>query len=142
MTAVDASIVGLRKADALATERGVTITSIQANLSDYKIELNRWSGITAFFCHLPQPLRKKVHNACVDGLVPGGVMVLEAFAPEQLKYDTGGPKVPELLMSFDDLKVEFSGLDFVVAQQVIRERREGIFHAGKAAVVQIFAKKA
>ena len=87
VTAVDASIVGLRKADALAAERGVTITSIQANLSDYKIELNRWSGITAFFCHLSQPLRKKVHNACVDGLVPGGVMVLEAFAPEQLKLE-------------------------------------------------------
>lgn len=141
VTAVDSSRIGLEKAQKLAAERGVSITTICADLADYKIEPAAWHGIVATFCHLSKPLRQKVHAACVDGLVPKGAVILEAFTPEQLNYKTGGPSTVELLMTVKDLKKEFSGLEFDIAQEIVIDRTAGLFHTGLAAVVQILGLK-
>ena len=141
VTAVDSSNIGLQKAQKLATESGVAITTIHADLAHYSIEPQAWQGIIATFVHVPQPLRRKIHAACVKGLAPGGALILEGFTPQQLEYSTGGPKALELLMTLDDLKAEFHGLDFRVAQQVVRYRKAGLFHTGDAAVVQILGIK-
>jgi SAM-dependent methyltransferase len=137
VTAVDASAPGLRKAEALAAERGVTITTIQADLATFNIEPGAWDGIVAIFCHLPPDIRQAVHRRAVAGLRPGGLFVLEAYTPDQLAYDTGGPRVEELLMRLGDLRQELAGLDLVIARETEREVREGQGHTGRSAVVQI-----
>jgi hypothetical protein len=60
---------------------------------------------------------------------------------EQLGYDSGGPKEPDLLMSLDELKHELSGLRFIRAATLERYVREGTRHTGLASVIQIFAVK-
>jgi 2-polyprenyl-3-methyl-5-hydroxy-6-metoxy-1,4-benzoquinol methylase len=142
VTALDSSYIGLQKAQKLAAERGVSITTIHADLADYKIEANAWQGIVATYCHLPLPLRQQVHAACVHGLARNGAMILEAFTPDQLKYKTGGPQTIELLMTLQELKNEFSGLTFEIAHEIVRDRTEGLFHTGLAAVVQVLGIKA
>jgi SAM-dependent methyltransferase len=141
VTGVDGSEVGLRKAAALATERGVSITTIHADLSDFEIEPEQWDGIIACYCHVPSAIRISIHQAAVRGLKPGGVFVLEAFSKEQLGYGTGGPQALDMLMSLDDLKRELAGLEFVHAVQIERDVREGSRHTGLASVVQILAVK-
>jgi SAM-dependent methyltransferase len=84
VTAVDASGVGLRKAQRLAAERGVTIATVHADLAAFDIEPGTWDGIVSIFCHLPPALRADVHRRCVAGLRPGGVLLLEAYTPRQL----------------------------------------------------------
>lgn len=137
VTAVDASAPGLRKAEALAAERGVTITTIQADLAAFEIEPEAWDGIVAIFCHLPPDIRRVVHRRAVAGLRPGGVFVLEAYTPAQLANDTGGPRVEELLMRLSDLRQELAGLDLVIAQEIERDVHEGRGHTGRSAVVQV-----
>ena len=137
VTAVDASPPGLRKAEALAAERGVAITTIQADLATFSIEPGAWDGIVAIFCHLPPDIRGKVHRRAIAGLRAGGVFVLEAYTPAQLANDTGGPRVEELLMRLDDLRQELTGLDLVIAQEIERDVHEGRGHTGRSAVVQI-----
>lgn len=44
--------------------------------------------------------------------------MLEAFTPEQLKYNTGEPRTPDLMMTLSDLKKELSGLDFPHAMKI------------------------
>jgi hypothetical protein len=39
---------------------------------------NAWSGIGAIFTHVPPDLRRTVHQRVVDGLLPGGVVILQA----------------------------------------------------------------
>ncbi len=141
VTGVDSSMVGLRKAQRLADEKGVTITTIHADLAEYKIEPDSWDSIISIFCHLPSELRRKVHRDCVSGLKRGGVFILEAFTPDQLKYDTGGPKNPDLLYTLDDLKDDLHGLAFKIAHEIERDTTEGSHHTGTAAVVQIVAVK-
>jgi 2-polyprenyl-3-methyl-5-hydroxy-6-metoxy-1,4-benzoquinol methylase len=141
VTGVDGSEVGLRKALKLASEHGVTITTILADLGEFLIESEQWDGIIACYCHVPSIIRIPLHQAAVQGLKPGGVFVLEAFSKEQITYNTGGPQSPDLLMSLDDLKQELTGLEFIHAVQIEREVREGNRHTGLASVVQVLARK-
>jgi SAM-dependent methyltransferase len=142
VTAVDSSDVGLTKARELAAKRGVTITTITADLSQFRIEPKSWDGIFSIFCHLPREIRRPLYRSAVDGLRPGGVLVLEAFTPLQLRYGTGGPSEPDRLLSLEDARSELTGLEFAVAEEKERQVREGKYHTGLASVVQIFGIRA
>jgi len=141
VTAVDASKVGLQKAERLAEERQVTITTVHKDLADFDFGINQWDAIVSIFCHLPQELRRKVHRRCVEGLCSGGVMLLEAYTPQQLNYKTGGPPTTEMMMNSMLIKNELEGLDFIYLNECVREIHEGEFHTGTGAVVQALARK-
>lgn len=137
VVAVDGSRVGMEKAARLAAERGVRVETVMADLAQFPIAPGAWDGIVSIFCHLPPPLRKRVHGEVVRGLAPGGVLILEAYTPKQLEYRTGGPSAPELLVTLDALREELHGLEFVHAVETERELGEGRLHRGIAAVVQL-----
>ena len=139
--AVDASRAGLVKAQALASERQVNIETVVSDLADFDIAENSYHGVVSIFCHLPMALRSIVHEKVARGLRPGGVLILEAYTPDQLKYKTGGPPVEELTMRLVDLKHELAGLKFVSAIECARDIQEGVYHQGMGAVVQLIAKK-
>jgi SAM-dependent methyltransferase len=138
---VDFSSVGLAKAKDLAAERGVDLATHLMDIAEYRIEADTWNGIVSIFCHLSMPLRPQVHRAVVEGLKPGGVFILEAYTPRQLEMGTGGPSSVEYLMTLDDLTRELDGLEVELGQEIEREVTEGKYHGGRAAVVQVVAKK-
>lgn len=141
VTAMDASGVGMRKAAQLAQARGVALATAVADLARYAIEPAAWDGIVSIYVHLPPPLRRQVHRAAAAGLKPGGVFVLEAYTPAQLGYGTGGPSAAEVLMTLEMLREDLAGLTFEVAQEIERDVIEGQFHSGRAAVVQVLARR-
>lgn len=141
VTAVDQSSVGLARAHELAARQGVQIECIQADLAEYHIEPGAWSGIVSIFVHLPATLRAHVYRGAATGLRPGGVIVVEAYAPRQLTFNTGGPRTVERLVPRGALVAELEGLDFLLAQEAEREVFEGKYHKGMAAVVQVLARK-
>lgn len=139
--AMDASVVGMRKADRLAAERGVSVVTEVADLTDYDFGVEQWDLIVSIFCHLPPELRRDVHRRAAAGLRPGGAVLLEAYTPDQLEYDTGGPPVRELLMTLNDLREDFASLEMEIGREIVRDVVEGRGHRGKAAVVQVLARK-
>jgi len=141
VTGVDSSSIGLAKAQKLATARGVSITTELADMADFSIAQNTWDGVVSIFCHIPPAMRAELHRQVVAGLKPGGVLVLEAYTPDQLALGTGGPKVKEMTMTAEDLRRELEGLEFDLVQELERDVTEGIFHTGKGAVVQLIARK-
>lgn len=141
VTAVDWSLVGLEKAKKLAQEHNVRIETIHTDLAHFQIERLGWNAIISIFAHVPPPLRRVLHREAVAGLAPGGVFLLEAYTPEQLKYDTGGPPVEEMMMTLETLQAELAGLEWLHAEEVVREVREGEFHHGEGAVVQLVGRK-
>ena len=141
VTAVDMSTVGLGKALRLAQHNGVSLNTQVANLADYDFSENCWNGIVSIFCHLPPALRTSAHRKAVQGLKPGGVFILEAYSPRQLEYRTGGPSDPTMLYRLEELRSDLAGLEFVVAEEKVREVREGSAHTGMASVVQVVARK-
>jgi SAM-dependent methyltransferase len=141
VVAVDASAVGLAKAQRLARERGVVIETVVTDLAAFTIEPDSWDGIISIFCHLPPGLRKSLHRQVVRGLRPGGLFVLEGYTPAQVGRGTGGPPTEELMMTRDALREELEGLDFLHAVETERPVVEGTLHTGIGAVVQLLAVK-
>lgn len=141
VTAMDASAVGLRKARELAVRRGAVIETVAADLAEFDMGNSAWAAVISTWGHLPQPLRRTVHAGIVRALAPGGVVILEAYTPAQLKFGTGGPRDVALLMSLEELRGEFLGLELEIAREIQREVREGRRHSGPSAVVQILGRK-
>ena len=141
VTAVDASEVGLRKAEQLAAERGVSLETVVSDLADFTLAPDTWDVVVSIFCHLPMPLRRQVHRAAVASLRPGGMVVLEGYTPAQLALRTGGPPRREWLYTAEELREDFQGLDFLVLRELERDVVEGKLHTGKGAVVQVLARK-
>ncbi|NOY67424.1 MAG: methyltransferase domain-containing protein [Gammaproteobacteria bacterium] len=141
VTAVDASSVGLEKANALAGKHQVSINTEQADLAAYEPGIEQWDAVVSIFCHLPEVIRGALHRKVIQSLRPGGVLILEAYIPRQLDFATGGPGDVSLMMSLEKLTAELQGLSFEVAQEIERDVIEGKYHHGRAAVVQILARK-
>jgi len=141
VTAVDSSNIGLQKAEQLALERGVSISTVCADLAHFDMDVDQWDGIVSIFCHLPQPLRQRVHSHCITALRSGAVMLLEAYTPQQLTYKTGGPPITEMMMDSTLLKAELEGLEFLYLKECVRDIHEGELHNGPGAVVQLLARK-
>lgn len=141
VTAVDASRVGLDKLLRLAKERGVGVEAIQADLSEFEIEPEKWDAVVSIWCHTPPELRKRLHENSVKGLKREGVFILEAYRPKQLEYNTGGPSTIDLLMNLEELKSDLAGLRLEFGREIDREIQEGKRHSGMSAVVQIVGIK-
>jgi len=141
VTAVDQSSVGLEKTRRLATDRRVAVRTVHADLEQWPIPPDAWDAIVSIWCHLPRGLRAKVYRQVVTGLRPGGLLILEAYTPDQLRFGTGGPKDADLMPTLAQLRSELQGLEFDVAVEREREVHEGRGHAGPSAVVQLLARR-
>jgi SAM-dependent methyltransferase len=141
VTAVDGSSVGLEKLNQLATEHGVTVATVCADLADFEMGTDKWNAIVSVWCHLPPALRIDVHKRVVAALKPGGLLILESYTPRQLQYKTGGPPVAEMMMTLESLKAELGPLEFLHSADLDRVIHEGRGHEGNSAVVQVVARK-
>ena len=141
VVAVDASAVGLAKARELADERGVQIQTVVADLAHFDIEPDSWDAVVSIFAHVAPETRESLHRKIVHGLRSGGMLVLEAYTPEQISLSTGGPPVTEMTMTLQALQRELDGLIFSHAEELRRDVIEGRLHTGTGAVVQLLAVK-
>jgi SAM-dependent methyltransferase len=141
VTALDFSEVGLQRAQELAARSGVTIHTLQADLSAYVFDPEAWDGIVSIFGHLPAPLRARVNAQLHGALKPGGWLQLVGYHPKQLEYGTGGPQELSMLYTVDGLKAELGpGWTYDVAELVERELEEGPYHRGMSAFMHILAR--
>lgn len=141
VTAVDLSAVGLQKAQKLAAEKNVHIQTIVADLNHFDLGKAQWDGIVSIFCHLPPEMRKQLFHRVEKALKPNGILLLEAYRPEQLNYQSGGPSKEEMLISKQHLQTELANLNFKHLLEIDRNVVEGSHHSGRAAVVQAIAEK-
>ena len=139
--AVDSSSVGLAKATKLAQANKVRIETLVADLATMAIEPESWDAVISIFCHVPSAVRRELHRKVARGLRSGGVLVLEAYTPAQLKLGTGGPPSEDMMMTLSSLRHEFDGLVFKHAVELERDVVEGKLHTGRGAVVQLVAVK-
>ena len=86
-----------------------------------------------------------MHRAMIEALKPGGVLILEAYRPEQLEmqkqYRSGGPKIAEMLFSREKLAEDFAGASILLLEEATVELAEGRRHQGLAAIIRAVVKK-
>ena len=138
---VDLTEAGVAKTLRLADERGVQVTAEVGDLAVFDIGRAEWDVVVSIFAHMPPHVRRDLHGRVVDALRPGGVLILEAYTPDQIGRGTGGPSLPEMTMTLAGLRDELAGLTFEHAAELTREVVEGPGHTGVGAVVQVVARK-
>lgn len=143
VVAIDASDVGLAKAHRLVQAHGHTIDTVHMDLAEWEPEAERFDAIVASYLHLPQPLRKEVFRKAAATLKQNGLFIGEFFSLDQLAYQSGGPKAPELLYTIEDMRSNLAGLaiDVVLLDKMITHLDEGRGHRGEASVIRVIFKK-
>jgi len=143
--AVDASSVGVAKAEALAKERGVSINAQVADLLDWTWPRGQYDIVAAVYIHFFDGDRPRMHRAMMDALKPGGLILLEAFRIEQMEfqklYNSGGPRTVDMLCSRAKLESDFPGAEFLLLDEADVELDEGPRHKGPAAVIRAAIQK-
>ena len=137
---VDASEVGLEKAQALAKSRGLIIETEVADLAEYRPKERHFGSVISISAHLPSSIRKQLYPLVEKALQPNGILLLEAYSENQLKRNTGGPKDIDMLMTVEKLRAEFPNLTPLLAREIEREVSEGEGHTGMASVIQFIAR--
>ncbi|QDU91546.1 hypothetical protein Pla175_49750 [Pirellulimonas nuda] len=138
---VDGSSVGLAKAQRLADAKGVVIQTEVADLAAYQPAPSSYRSVISISAHLPSSIRRRLYPLIERCLMPGGILLLEAYSEQQLHRNTGGPKDADKLMSVSKIQREFQHLEPVVLQEIEREVCEGTHHTGLASVVQFIGRK-
>jgi len=133
--------VALQKANELAKIKKVNITTEIADLNNYKPKKNYYGGIVSIFGHLKGLGREELHKNLVESMKPNGIFLLEAYSENQLKYQTGGPKDLDMLLTCSKVESEFPELEILLLHEIIREVNEGKYHTGLASVIQFIGKK-
>lgn len=140
--AMDMSANALRKAKALAEERGVTVEHVEASVTDWKWEPAAFDLVVAVFIQFLAPAeRAEVFASMVETLKPGGVLMLHGYRPEQLGYGTGGPPIEENLYTEALLRESFAGLEILALESYDCEIDEGVGHSGMSALIDLVARK-
>jgi len=139
--AFDQSREAQRKALLLAEKRNVKIGYEIADAAAYQCKGQLYDMIALVFVHFEPLLRKSFHKALIECLAPGGLLLVEAFHKNQLRYSSGGPKDPEMLLTSEILANDFSELVILENQELKVELNEGTHHQGPAEVVRFLGRK-
>lgn len=68
--------------------------------------------------------------------MPGGKIILEAYDKDQLKYNSGGPKNPDLLYSLEEIYTDFNELGIIAFSKELIHLDESSLHQGEASVIR------
>ena len=141
VTSVDISAQGVEKARRLASQAGVSLEAVVADVTAFDGGLQRWDAVVSIFLHLPEGARSALHRRVELALKPGGVFLWEAYGPEQLARATGGPREAHLLPTLDAVLRDFSNCAILHAWAGSRWVQEGSLHTGEGSVTQLVARK-
>jgi len=139
VTAYDFSEKAREKAIALASAAQVNVNYLIASHEEAHFADHTFDVIALIYAHTP--FRAALHNKVMQWVKPGGILLVEGFSKEQLRYQSGGPKDPQLLFSVEELEHDFSGCKEINIRQELIFLSEGAFHRGEASVIRAVIKR-
>lgn len=139
---IDFSPVALQKARDLAASRGVNLRTQQVDLEDWAWEPERFDVVAAIFIQFARPdLRAAIFQGIKRTLTPGGLLLLQGYRPEQLRYGTGGPPHAENMYTAAILRTAFAGFEILHLEEHDSVISEGRGHHGMSALVDLVARR-
>jgi SAM-dependent methyltransferase len=140
--AMDFSPAALAKSQALARRRGVTIRTERADLDSWQWPAEAFDVVVGiFFQFCAPPLRARVFDGIKRALKPGGLLLIEGYRREQLKYKTGGPSQIENLYTRELLEQAFADFSSLEINEYDDEIHEGPGHGGMSALIDLVGRK-
>jgi SAM-dependent methyltransferase len=139
---IDFSPLAQEKAGKLAAARGVRMRVERADLTQWPWPEAAFDVVAAIFIQFAAPVqRERIFTGIKKTLKPGGLLLLEGYRPEQLKYGTGGPPQVEHLYTRDLLEKAFADFPQVDIREHDSEIAEGTHHIGMSALIDLVGRK-
>lgn len=139
---LDASVRAQEKARKLAQDRGVALRLERGDLEAWPWPLAQYDVIAGiFFQFLTPDSRSRVFAGIKQALKPGGLLLIEGYRPEQLKYKTGGPSEVERLYTRELLQAAFGDFSSLDIKEYDAAVEEGAGHAGMSALIDLVGYK-
>ncbi len=141
VTAIDNAESGLQKTKKLARKHAVDVHTQKVNLLQDHVPNEEYDAAIMVFGHFPKDGQAMVLNKMKHAIKPEGIMMLEVYSKEQIKYGTGGPPDIEMLYDPKEILAWCEGhkvIHFFCGEQV---RVEGKSHTGLAHVIQLVLRK-
>ncbi|MCA8882878.1 MAG: class I SAM-dependent methyltransferase [Rhodobacteraceae bacterium] len=132
----------IAKAQRLAAERDVGVTSIRADVLEYDWADAAYDLVAGIFIQFVGPAeRARMFQGMARTLRPGGLLMLHGYRPEQVGYGTGGPPDADNMYTEDLLRGAFPGWAVSVCDSYDAVLNEGAGHAGASALIDFIARK-
>lgn len=142
VTSTDFSPSAQRKGRALAAERGVAVTFIEADMHEWPYPEAAFDVVAEIFTQVSTPAQRAMKWAGLRrALKSGGLLILEGYTPKQLQYGTGGPKQVDHLYTRAMLEEAFGDFLDLKIEEEEREMQEGAAHSGRSAVIHLTGRK-
>lgn len=142
VVSLDFSPAAQKKARALAAERGMKVTFVQADVHAWDYPEAAFEVVVEIFAQFSSPAERAIKwHGMRRALKSGGALIIQGYTPRQLQYGTGGPKRLENLYTRAMLEQEFGDFRDLNIVEEEREMREGASHAGMSAVIGLTAIK-
>jgi SAM-dependent methyltransferase len=142
VVSLDFSPSAQRKGRALAKERGVTVTFLQADVHTFDYPQAAFDVVVEIFTQFSTPAERAMKWAGMrKALKPGGLLIIQGYTPKQLQYGTGGPKEIKNLYTRAILEEAFCDFHDVTIAEEELELHEGTSHGGMSAVINLTARK-
>ena len=138
VTMVDVALAGVARAHAWARAERVRLSGVVADLDEGALAI---SG-SAFDLVLAVNYHEHaIVEAAQTWLRPGGALLVEGFAREQLGLGSGGPQDPELLWRPNELLALARGMRVVWYEDRLTDEDDNPRHRGKKWVVRLIARR-
>lgn len=137
---VDSSSVAVKKARALAEQRGVTLDCQLGDLSDWQWPVEQFDVVVAIFIQFVGAAGRAQQFANLKCcLKPGGLLLLQGYTPRQLDYRTGGPSQVDNLYTESMLREAFGDMEILHLAEHDTVIHEGAGHDGMSALIDMVA---
>jgi SAM-dependent methyltransferase len=125
VTGLDLSPVAIEQAREVADELGVDVSFESVDLTSWDPDGRVWDLVVLTYLHLSGKRRPIVHGAARRAVAPAGRLVVIAHHLDNFENGVGGPPVPDLLFTEQQLADDFSDLNILRNEKVIRTTEEG-----------------
>jgi SAM-dependent methyltransferase len=147
-TAVDFSVVALRRAASLAKEQlgdeAGTLVTLEADVETWAPPARSYDLVLVVYLHLPKQQRSAILAAAAQAVAPGGTLLIVGHDLENLASGHGGPQDPSVLYRPGDVVADIEPAQLIVvrAETVARSLTDGQGQPAKALDALVLARRA
>jgi len=140
--AFDFSSPAIVKAQALAAKHKVKVNFTCSDWQSFDWPTAHYDLVAGIFFQFAAPEERAVlFEKIKDSLKPGGLLIIQGYGKNQLKYNTGGPGKLDHLYDDALMREAFADYEVLVCNTYETSITEGAGHSGMSALVGFVARK-
>jgi SAM-dependent methyltransferase len=140
--AFDFSSPAIVKAQALAAKHKVKVNFTCSDWQSFDWPTAHYDLVAGIFFQFAAPdERAEIFEKINKSIKPGGLLIIQGYGKNQLKYNTGGPGKLDHLYDDALMREAFAGYEVLVCNTYETTIQEGAGHSGMSALVGFVARK-